>query len=480
MQLADQPFVYAHAHRSRFLAELENFIRFPSVSAQPKHADDAKKCAAWLANHLHRIGLDRVNVIPTSRHPIVYAEWQHAPGLRTVLIYGHYDVQPPEPLNEWHSPPFEPTVRGNELYGRGASDDKGQLFTHVKALESYLLTTGELPVNVKCLFEGEEEIGSPNLMPFLAQNRKGLAADVAVLSDTRILAPNRPAITHALRGALSLELEVTGPKQDLHSGNFGGAVHNPLQALCEIIASLHDDNGRVAILGFYDRVRRWSGEERAYMDRTGPNNAKVRKDAQAEGGWGERGYTLYERTTIRPALTVNGIAGGYGGTGVKAVIPARALAKLNFRLVPDQNPREIEQLFREHITRITPPTVRSRICTQLVAKPALVDPKHPAMRAAAVAYTKGFGAEPVFLRSGGTIPVVNLFQEELGIPTVLMGFALPDDRMHAPNEKFHLPNFYNGIATSIWFLDEIGALREKKIDRERSVWNARPTAVNTL
>lgn len=455
--LLARPLAYSHANRSRYIEELRHFVRFPSISAQREHADDLKKCAVWLANHLKQVGLEHVEVVPTPRHPLVYAEWLRAPGRPTVLIYGHYDVQPPDPLDEWHSPPFEPVVRGNDLYGRGASDDKGQMFAHIKALEAYLQTERALPVNVKCLFEGEEEIGSPNLMPWLARNRRALAADVAVLSDTRVIAPDQPAITYALRGALGLELEVRGPQQDLHSGTFGGAIHNPLQAICEIIASLHDTSGRIAIPGFYDSVRACSKQERAYLFHSGPGDLQILKDARAEEGWGERGYTLYERTTIRPALTVNGMGGGYQGQGAKAIIPSRALAKLNFRLVPDQEPREIEQLFRRHIQRLTPSTMRSTIRTLLAARSAVVDRRHPAMRAAAAAYHKGFGAVPVFLRSGGTIPVVNTFQELLGVPTVLMGFALPDDNMHAPNEKFHLPNFYNGIATSISFLDELGA-----------------------
>jgi acetylornithine deacetylase/succinyl-diaminopimelate desuccinylase-like protein len=450
---------YAQTHRPRFVKELRDFIRFPTVSAQPPHAESLQKCAAWLASHLRRIGMEGVRIMPTPRHPIVYAEWRHALGRPTVLIYGHYDVQPADPLHEWRSPPFEPTVRGHDLYGRGACDDKGQMLAHIKALETYLRTERVLPVNVKCLFEGEEEIGSPNLTSFLARNKQALAADVAVMSDTRMLAPDRPAITYALRGALSLEVAVHGPKQDLHSGLFGGAVHNPLQALCEIIARLHDANGRIAIPGFYDRVRRWSEEERAYMADTGPTDMQILHDARVKKGWGERQYTLYERTTIRPALNVTGITGGYQGPGVKAVIPAHAVAKLNFRLVPDQGPSEIEQLVREHIARITLPTVRSTVRTYSMAKPALVNRRHPAMQAAVVAYRKGFGAPPVFLRSGGTIPVVNTFQELFGIPTVLMGFALPDDCIHAPNEKFHLPNFYNGIVTCAAFLAEVGAGR---------------------
>ena len=461
---------YAQAHRPKFLAELKDFVRFPTISAQPKHAQAIRECAAWLANHLRRIGMDNVKVIPTRGHPVVYADHCGLParfpgpvsGHATLLIYGHYDVQPVDPLGEWLSPPFEPTVRGENLYGRGACDDKGQLFTHVKALESYLQTQGYLPLNVKCLFEGEEEIGSPNLIPFVARNRRGLAADVAIASDTRMLGPDRPAISYAERGSLNLEVEVRGPKHDLHSGNFGGAVHDPLQALCEIIGSLHDSAGRIAVPFFYDRVREWSDRERVRMRHTGPPNEDILRDAGVAKGWGEQEYTLYERTTVRPSVAVAGIVGGYQGPGVKGVIPARAVAKLNIRLVPDQDPSEADRLFREHIARVTPPAVRSTVRTHSSAKPVLMDPSHRAMRAAALAYRRGFGATPVFLRSGGTIPVVSTFQEVLGIPTVLMGFALPDDRIHAPNEKFHLPNFYRGISTSVWFLATMGAMKHRR------------------
>jgi acetylornithine deacetylase/succinyl-diaminopimelate desuccinylase-like protein len=446
---------YALQHNSRFVAELKDFVRFPTISAQPEHAGDLKQCAKWLANHLRWIGLENVRVIPTAGHPIVYADWLQARALPTVLIYGHYDVQPPDPLAEWRSPPFDPIVRGEQLYGRGASDDKGQLFTHLKALEAYLKTDGTLPVNVRCIFEGEEEIGSTNLTAFLQRNRKALNADVAVMSDTRMLAPDRPALTYAMRGALSVEVEIRGAAQDLHSGNYGGAIHNPLQALCEIVAGLHDRDGRITIPGFYERVRQWSNDERKLMAHSGPADESILRDAKARAGWGEWGYTLYERTTIRPALTINGITGGYQGPGSKAVIPARAVAKLNFRLVPDQDPVEIDKHFRKHVARVTPNTVTSEVRTTLTAQPALIDRSHPALRAAATAYRAGFGRAPAFLRSGGTIPIVNTLQEIFGIPTVLMGFALPDDRMHAPNEKFYLPNFRHGISTSIHFLNEI-------------------------
>jgi acetylornithine deacetylase/succinyl-diaminopimelate desuccinylase-like protein len=436
----------------RALHELQQFLRFPSVSAQPQHAPDVKRCAQWLATHLRHIGLEQVEIIATPRHPIVYAEGRHAPGKPTVLIYGHYDVQPAEPFDQWRTPPFEPTVIGNDLFGRGASDDKGQLFAHLKAIESLL----RLPVNVKILFEGEEEIGSPNLKPYVQRHAGKLAADVAVMSDTRFLAAEQPALTYALRGGLSMELEVRGAQGDLHSGNFGGAVHNPLQALCEIVAQLHDRHGRIAISGFYDCVRRWSDTERAFMARQGPSDEQLLCDARAQTTWGERGYSLYERVTIRPSLSVTGIAGGYAGPGVKAVIPARAVAKLNFRLVPDQDPTQIAALVRAHLLALVPPTVRAEVRVLLQARPALIERDHPAMRAAARAYQHGFGVAPVWLRSGGTIPVVNTLQEVLGVPVVLMGFALPDDRMHAPNEKFHVPNFYRGIATCRQFLREVG------------------------
>jgi acetylornithine deacetylase/succinyl-diaminopimelate desuccinylase-like protein len=453
---ADSSLSYIQFHQAQFLSELKSFIRFPSVSAQPRHNEAVRNCATWLAGHVQSIGLEHVRLLPTARHPLVYADWLHAPGKPTVLIYGHYDVQPAEPLNQWRTPPFTPTVRGSDLFGRGASDDKGQLFTHLKALEALLKTRGRLPVNIKCLFEGEEEIGSPNLQLFVARNQHKLAADVAVMSDTRMLSPNQPALTYALRGGLSMEVEIVGQQSELHAGNFGGAVHNPAQALCEIIAKLHNREGRIAIPGFYDRVRRWPESERAFMTQNGPSDERTLRDAQAHKAWGERGYSLYERTTIRPALSITGITGGYQGTGVKAIIPSRAVAKLNFRLVPDQEPHKIERLVRAHLACLTPPTVRATIRTMLKAFPALLDRHHPAMRAAAVAYQRGFGAAPVFLRSGGTIPIVNHFQELLGLPTVLMGFALPDDRIHAPNEKFHLPNFYRGIKTSVCFLETIG------------------------
>jgi acetylornithine deacetylase/succinyl-diaminopimelate desuccinylase-like protein len=458
---------YARENGSRFVAELAEFIRFPSVSAQPKHASDVRNCGAWLASHLRRIGLENVHLIPTQKHPVVFGEWKRNPSHPTVLIYGHYDVQPPEPLEKWRSPPFEPVIREDKIYGRGASDDKGQMFAHVKAIDSFLRSEKRLPVNVKCLFEGEEEIGSASLQGFLSQNRDQLRCDVAVASDMPMAAPQKPAITYAMRGGLSLELEVTGPKGDLHSGIFGGAVHNPLQALVEILAHLHDGSGRVMIPGFYDRVRSWSNAERSQMREAGPSDAKLLAQARAEKPWGEQGFTEYERTVIRPALTINGIAGGYQGPGGKGIIPARASAKLSFRLVPDQDPAEIEQQVRRRIARLTPPTVTSTVYTYSRAKPVAFRPDHPAMRAAKFALRKGFGTDAVLLRCGGTIPVVDTFRRLLNVPVVLMGFALPDDGMHAPNENFRLPNFHAGIQSSIWFLRAAAKLHDKFLSDTR-------------
>jgi acetylornithine deacetylase/succinyl-diaminopimelate desuccinylase-like protein len=448
---------YARENRSRFVRRLQDFVRIPSVSVDPRRAADVGRCAGWLAGELRRIGLRRIEVVRTPRHPIVYAEWTEAPGRPTVLVYGHYDVQPVDPESAWRTPPFEPVVRGQDLYGRGACDDKGQLSTHLRALEAYL-ATGRPPVNVKLLFEGEEEIGSPNLEPFLRRRRERLRADLAVMSDTRMLAADRPALGYSLRGSLGMEVVVCGPRGDLHSGNFGGAVHNPLQVRADLLSGLHDRDGRVTIRGFYDRVRRAPEAEREQMARTGPTDAEILRDAQVGRGFGERGYSLYERTTIRPALTINGLSGGYQGPGGKAVIPAQASAKLNLRFVPDQTPQEVERLVRRHVAEALPPTVRWRLETFSGAMPVVLDRAHPAMRAAAAAYRRGFGTAPVFVRSGGTIPVVNAFREVLGLHTVLLGFALPDDRIHAPNERFHLPNFTRGIETAIAFLDEVAAL----------------------
>ena len=448
---------YMRCNRKRYEDELAAFIRFASVSAQPQHAGDVARCAAWLTGHLQTLDPDVLRLVPTHRHPIVHAAWRGAlRGGPTVLIYGHYDVQPAEPLEKWLSPPFTPVVRGDYIYGRGASDNKGQMFAHVKAIESFVETTAGLPVNVTCLFEGEEEIGSPSLAPFINASRSELAADCAVVSDMQIPGPRRPAITYALRGGLSVEIEARGASCELHSGVFGGAVCNPLQALSEMIARLHNSRGAIAIPGFYDRVRRWDLRERRYMAEVGPSDAEMLDRAGAMEACGEPGYSLYERTTIRPSLTVSGVMGGYQGPGVKAAIPTRAVAKINFRLAPDQDPREIDRLFREHVARICPSAAQTSVRTLIRARPALIDRTDPAIVAAAQAYRQAFDAPVIFLRNGGTIPVVTAIQDVLRIPVVLMGFGLTSDAIHAPNERFHLPNFRKGIETSIRFLAEMG------------------------
>jgi acetylornithine deacetylase/succinyl-diaminopimelate desuccinylase-like protein len=465
---------YSRTHASRFVEELKEFIRYPTVSAQPKHAEDIRQCASWLAGHLRRMGLEHVEIVPTRRHPLVYGASRRSPDKLTVLIYGHYDVQPVDPLREWRSPPFEPAIRGDNLFGRGASDDKGQLFVHIKAVECYFNTIGELPVNIQLLIDGEEEIGSPNLTPFLKQNATRLASDVAALSDTSIRGPRQAAITYGTRGQLSLELTVRVGQNDLHSGTFGGAVQNPLLVLCEIIAKLHDSARRVAIPGFYAKVRKPSLAEQSHLAQVGPSDAQFLLQSGQTVGWGETGFSSFERATLRPALTFNGLTGGYQGPGNKGVIPASATAKLSFRLVPNQDPVEIERLFRRHVTRIAPNGVRIAVRTYSAAKPFVMAPTHDAVHAAAFAYRKGFGVAPILIRSGGTIPAINALRETIGAPVVLMGFGLPDDRMHAPNEKFHLPNFLNGIATSIWFLAALAsgsnqASRRRKRTRQLPV-----------
>jgi acetylornithine deacetylase/succinyl-diaminopimelate desuccinylase-like protein len=435
------------------LSALLRFLRFRSISAHPGQASESARCAEWLAAHLGEIGLRNVRVVATPGNPVITAEWLACPDQPKVLIYGHYDVQPADPRSEWTSPPFEPTIRGDHIYARGASDDKGQLFTHVCAIEQLLRRTGQLPVSVKVLMEGEEEIGSPNLPNFLQQHRQSLAADCAVVSDTLMVGRNRPAITYSLRGSLDVEIEVAGHRRDLHSGNFGGALYSPLQGLCEILAKLQDGSGRILIPGFYDQVRAISEAERRYLRRYGPDDHQILAGAGAQQGHGEAGFSLYECTTVRPSLTITGITGGYQGPGPKGVIPARASAKLNFRLVVGQEPATIDKLLRDYVTSITPKALQARVSTQKQTPPAAVSLRHPAIRAAFSACQRAFGNPPVYLRSGGTIPVVDHFRRVLGIPTLLMGFALPDDALHAPNERMHLPTFFQAIRASTHFLN---------------------------
>ena len=452
-----KPLAYAQAHRGRFLDELKEFLAIPSVSTQPQHKPDVARAAGWLRDKLLAAGFPKATVMPTAGHPVVYAEWTAAgPDAPTVLIYGHYDVQPPDPLELWRTPPFEPTIVGEDMFARGGSDDKGQLYTHVKAVEAFYRAAGAPPVNLKCIFEGEEEIGSPSLEPFIREHEHLLASDIGVISDTHILGPDQPAILYGLRGIAYVEVEVTGPAHDLHSGGYGGAVHNPINALCAMIASLQDEHGTITIPGFYDRVRKLEADERAELAKVPFDRQAWLEEAGVTTDWGEPDYTIIERTTARPTLDVNGIWGGYIEPGTKTVLPSTAHAKISMRLVPDQDPAEISQLITDHLRAIAPPTVNVSVQELHGGDVAIVRRDSPAMKAAFKAYAASFGQEPVFTRGGGSIPVVATFQKILGIETVLMGFGLPDDNLHAPNEKFHLPNFYKGIETVIHFLENLG------------------------
>jgi len=452
------PLDYVQQHRERFLEELMQFLRIPSISTQAEHKADMLAAASWLSDRLRDAGFPRAEVMPTQGHPVVYAEWLAAgPAAPTVLIYGHYDVQPVDPLDEWETEPFEPAIRGDDLFARGASDDKGQLYIHVKVAEAYHMTAGTPPVNVKCLFEGEEESGSPSLEPFIRAHRDLLAADLALISDTGILAEDLASIVYGLRGLVYLEVEVTGPQHDLHSGGYGGAVNNPINALCRIISGLQDADGHVTVPGFYDRVRNLTAEEREMLARVPFDRSAWLARTGVPTDWGEPEYTIPERTSVRPTLDVNGIWGGYTEPGSKTVLPSRAHAKISMRLVPDQEPEEITRLVSSYIRAIAPPSVRVKVHSLHGAPPALVDRNSPAMRAARQAYHDTFGVEPLMIRGGGSIPVVTTFLRELGIDTVLMGFGLPDDGGHGPNEKFHVPNFYRGIVTVTRFLAHLAS-----------------------
>ncbi len=452
-------FDYARSHQERFLEELKAFLRIPSISTQAEHRPDMIRAAVWLRDQLLATGFPRAEVMPTRGHPIVYAEWLAAgPDKPTVLIYGHYDVQPPEPFDLWRTPPFEPTVAGDSLFARGASDDKGQLYIHVKAVEAFQQTAGAPPVNIKMIIEGEEEIGSPCLDPFIREHRDLLRADVALISDSHILGKDLPTIVYALRGMAYVEVEVTGPAGDLHSGIYGGAVHNPINALCAMIAKLQDENGRILIPGFYDKVRDLEPEERAELAKVPFDREVWLAEAGVTRDWGEPTYTIIERTTARPTLDVNGIWGGYIQPGAKTVLPSKAFAKISMRLVPDQNHEEISRLIADYFQMIAPPTVTVEVRDLHGGEGAMVRRDSPAMDAAFRAYTAAFGREPIFMREGGSIPVVATFQKVLGIDTILMGFGLPDDNLHAPNEKLSVSNFHRGIQTSLHFLTHLAEI----------------------
>ncbi len=451
-----QPLDYAKANAENFRQQLYDLIRIPSVSTLPERATAVRQTAEWLADNLRHAKLENVAIMETAGHPIVYADWLHAEGQPTLLIYGHYDVQPADMVDGWDTDPFTPTEKDGKVYARGASDDKGQAFAHIKAVEAYLHTVGTLPINVKFVIEGEEEIGSPNLPPFLAEHKDLLQADYCVISDGGILSEAQPSIVYALRGLVAIEVEVQGAKQDLHSGGYGGTIHNAVQAIAEIVAQLHDEKGIVTVPGFYDDVLALSAEERAELAKTNVDDATWLEQTGAPAIWGDPEYTIRERIGARPTLEINGIAGGFYGEGVKTVLPAKALAKITCRLVANQDPQKIYEVIKRYIDSITPPTITVDVrLLKGSGHPALVDINNPAIQAAINAYEQGFGAKPVFMREGGSIPIVAEFQQTLGLPVVLMGFGLNTDGAHGPNEHFTLSMFHKGIDTSIHFMNEL-------------------------
>jgi len=450
----DSALQHASQNEQTALDELLELLAIPSISTLPEHANDVKAAASWITRKLDAIGLENVKLLETPRHPVIYADWLHAEGKPTLLIYGHYDVQPVDPIDEWETPPFEPTIKNNNIYCRGASDDKGQFMIHVRAVESILKSDGELPINVKFMLEGEEEIGSEHLQPVIEANRDLFRADFCAISDSQMLNENQPLIVYGLRGMSYMEVEVQGPTHDLHSGAYGGAVHNPMQAICEIIAKLHDENGTITIPGFYDNVRTLSDEERVELEKLPYDEADVIKETGVPATWGESEFSIKERLGVRPTLEVHGIRGGFTGDGAKTVIPAKALAKISMRLVPNQTNQGAAELLKKHIEAIAPNTLKVDVRMIHGGEPALVDWKDPAIRAAADAFEASFGTRPLYTLEGGSIPVVELLQRTFNIPVVLMGFGLPDDRLHSPNEKFHIPNFHKGIECAMRYLYE--------------------------
>ena len=442
-----------------------DLLRIPSVSADPKHSNDVVKAAEFVADSLAKVGADAVEIVETKGHPIVYAEKIIDPDKPTVLVYGHYDVQPPDPFDLWESGPFDPIIKKTEehpegaIYARGAADDKGQFFMHVKAFEA-MLSTSYLPCNVKFMIEGEEEVGSDNLEAFLRDHTDRLACDMILVSDTSILANDAPSITVGLRGLSYVEVEVTGPNRDLHSGVYGGAVANPINILAKMISSLQDENNHITIPGFYDDVAVVSDAERTVMNQAPFNLNDYQLDLEIGQVHGEAGYTTLERTSIRPTLDVNGIWGGYTGEGAKTVLPSKAYAKISMRLVPNQDPDKITELFTDHFTAIAPPSVQVVVTPHHGGQPAVTPTDTPEYQAAQRAMTKSFGIEPIPVRGGGSIPIVALFEEVLGKKTVLMGFGLDSDAIHSPNEKFGLFNFRKGIETIPFFFEEYATLKK--------------------
>ena len=448
---------YAREHAGRFVEELKALLRIPSVSTLPEHKGDVRSAAVSLAAELTRIGMEHVELIdsPSGGHPLVYADWLHADGAPTCLCYGHYDVQPPDPLDEWLSPPFEPTERDGNLYARGAVDDKGQMYMHVKALEALLATSG-LPLNIRVILEGEEEVGGETLSKFLRGNAERLKADFALVSDTEMFAPELPTLCVGLRGMIYTEIEARGAKVDLHSGMYGGAAPNPFVALAHVIAQLKDAGGRILIPGFYDQVASPSAAElRAWEQLPFDEEHYRRTEVGSSELTGEAGFSVLERTWARPTLEVHGMPGGFIGAGAKTVIPAKGTAKVSMRLVPDMTPEATFALYRAYVLSLAPAGITLDVRLIHSGEPIVIGTDNPYIKAATAALKAVWGKDAVFIRSGGSIPVVGEFERFLKIPSVMMGFGLPDDNLHAPNEKFHLANFHRGIESIIAFFEAV-------------------------
>jgi acetylornithine deacetylase/succinyl-diaminopimelate desuccinylase-like protein len=451
---------FARGHQAQFLEELKGLLRIPSISTLPEHAGDLRRTAQTLAQELMRIGLDNVRLIETSGHPLVYGDWLHAAGKPTCLAYGHYDVQPPDPLEEWLSPPFEPTERNGNLYARGAVDDKGQMYMHIKALESlFHAHSGKLPLNVRIIIEGEEEVGGEGIARFVREHREELKADFALVSDTEMFAPGLPTLCVGLRGMIYTELEVRGARTDLHSGVYGGAAPNPFVALAQIIAALKDRDGHILIPGFYDKVVAPSPDElKAWKSLPFDEDHYRESEVGSTELTGELGYSVLERTWARPTLDVHGMPGGFIGAGAKTVIPAKATAKISLRLVPEMTPKEAFVQLESYVGQLRPKGVETHLRLIHSGDPIVVGTGNPYIQAATRALRRVFAEDTVFIRSGGSIPIVGDFEDSLKIPSVMMGFGLPDDCLHAPNEKFHIANFYRGIESIILLFEDLGGI----------------------
>ncbi|MCA1563916.1 MAG: dipeptidase [Acidobacteria bacterium] len=449
---------FINTHRDRYIDELKAYLAIPSISALPQHAADVRRCAEWTAEEMRRIGLQNVRLIETPGHPVVYGDWLGASAAPTILFYGHYDVQPVDPLDLWVSPPFEATVRDGEIYARGSADDKGQVFMHFKAIEAHLKQNGRLPVNMKIILEGEEEVGSAHLDDFVRSHQRDLAADVVVISDSPMFDRGVPSICYGLRGLVYFQIDLRGTKSDLHSGSFGGAVANPAMVLAQVLAQMKDRGGRVKIPGFYDDVRPLRDAERAEFAKLPFNEKRYKKELGAPKLFGESGYTTLERVWARPTFEVNGLLAGFTGEGAKTVISAVAMAKISMRLVPNQDPDTIARLFDAYVRKVTPKTVELEVTRMHGGKPWMTEFDNPFVQAAGRAIERGFGQRPVFNREGGSIPVVSTFQEVLGLPSVLFGVGLPDENAHAPNEKLDLSNFHNGIIASAFLYEEMAGI----------------------